>query len=218
MSVFLAASPLNSDFPAVAGPLEEVCADGPRDMAPALAFALSRAPADDRRPVVLAVPRAWLGEYGRPYSPALGLDHRGGLVLVTTRTGIEGLWVMEQALRSGAAALVLGAVDPDALGQTRRLDFAARHGGAVGLILRRRADGLSAAHRRWTVAAAPAPGDADDRRAPGGPRLRVELTRSRSERPGFWMLEQDDETHRLRLADRLAGDGPGAIGRTDLAA
>lgn len=194
--------------------LEDVCAHGVRDMAAGLAFALSRAAVGAGRGVILSATRAWLGEHGRPYGPGLaGLQARDGFVLIETKTEALALWAMEQALRSGGAALVVGTVDGAELSQTRRLEFAARDGGCSGLLLRSRSGDLSAARRRWSVTTHESEGNVLDGRAPGRMTLRAELTRSRTERPGVWMLEQDDETHRLRLADRLAGDGLGAVGR-----
>ncbi|WP_396594450.1 ImuA family protein [Brevundimonas sp. R86498] len=194
--------------------LEEVCAAGPRDMAGALAFVLSRAGRGPGRGVALTVTRAWLAEYGRPHGPGLaGFGRREGVLLVITRTEADCLWAMEQALRSGGLDAVLGGIDSVDLTRTRRLEFAARDGKASGILLRTRTGDLSAARRRWRVSTLSSASDAHDPRAPGRLSLRAELTRSRTERPGVWMLEQDDETHRLRLADRLAGDGPGAVGR-----
>lgn len=195
-------------FPAAAAPLEEACAPLPRDVAGALLFALSRRPAEDERPVLMALPRAWLGEYGRPYAPGLAGPPP---ILAPVATPAEALWALEQGLRSGAVSLALGAVEEATLAQSRRLDFAARHGGAVGVTLSRRLDGLSAARRRWRISSRVGEGDRDDPRAPGPARFSVELVRSRGERPGAWILEQDDETHRLRLADRLAGLRPAAV-------
>jgi len=202
-------------YPAAPAVLEEVCAAGPGDLATAFAFALSRAPATVRPVVILAAPRAWLAEHGRPYGRGLpGID----LLLAVTNTGAEALWAMEQALRSGAVTVALGGGEAVSLVQSRRLEFAAREGGSVGVMLRDRPGGLSAARRRWRIMPAPSAVEPADLRAPGAGRLWAELVRSRSERPGVWMLEQADETHRLRLVDRLAGDGPDAIGRTTLAA
>jgi protein ImuA len=204
-----------SPFPATAASLEEVCAAGPRDQAARLAFALARRPEDDRRPVLLTAPRAWFVEQGRPSGRGL----RGiGLILVPTATVAETLWTLEQTLRSGAVSLALGAADGATLAQTRRLEFAAQQGGAVGGMLPSRPEGLTAARRRWRIETAPSAPDADDVRAPGRARLVAELTRGRGERPGAWMLEQDDETHRLRLADRLADLGLATVGRTGAAA
>ncbi|GAA0650462.1 hypothetical protein [Brevundimonas lenta] len=203
-----APAPFQDRFPEAAAPLEEACAPGPRDMAATMLFALSRRRGDDARPVLMTAPRAWLGEYGRPYGPGLPGT---AFILAPTATLAEALWVLEQALRSGAVSVALGAVDGATLTQTRRLEFAAKQGKAVGLILSRDLDGLSAARRRWRVSTQASARDFEDGKAPGAARLLAELTRSRSERPGAWLLEQDDETHRLRLADRLADLGPASI-------
>lgn len=196
-------------FPERPAPLEEACASGPRDMAALLLFAFSRRPGGDTRPVLMTATRAWLGEQGRPYGPGLP---GASLILAPVTTAAEALWTLEQALRSGAVSLALGAVDGATLAQTRRLDFAAKQGGCVGLVMPRGLDGLSAARRRWRISTSESAVDPDDARTPGPARLIVELVRGRGERPGAWILEQDDETHRLRLADRLAGDGLAAIG------
>ncbi len=195
-------------FPSASAPLEEVCAQAPRDMAATMLFALSRRRADDARPVLITAPRAWFSENGRPYGPGLG----GTAFLMTpTATPAEALWVLEQGLRSGAVSLALGAVDGATLAQTRRLEFAARHGEAGGVMLSRGLDGLSAARRRWRIRSAPSLGDPFDARAPGVSRLCAELVRGRGERPGVWLLEQEDETHRLRLAEGLADLGQAAV-------
>ena len=195
-------------FPEAAASLEEACAPLPRDMGAALLFALSRRPARDERPVLLVLPRSWLGEYGRPHAPGLAGP---APLLVRAATTAETLWALEQGLRSGAVSLALGVVGDATLAQSRRLEFAARHGEAAGVILSRHLEGLSAARRRWRVTTLASRGDAWDPRAPGPARLQAELARSRHERPGAWILEQDDETHRLRLADRLAGVRPASI-------
>ena len=202
-------------FPEVAAPLEEACAPAPRDIGATLLFALSRRREGDVRPVLVTAPRAWFVEYGRPYGPGVpGVP----LVLASVSNLAEALWAMEQGLRSGAVSLGLGAVEGATLAQTRRLDFAAKQGEAVGLILSRGLEGLSAARRRWRISTQASAVDLEDDRAPGPARLLAELTRGRGERPGAWMLEQDDETHRLRLADRLADLGLAPVGRADAAA
>ena len=91
-------------FPEAAAPLEEACATAPRDMAATVLFSLSRRRADDSRPVLVTAPRAWFGEYGRPYGPGLpGV----ALIVAPTATLAEALWVLEQGLRSGAVSLAL---------------------------------------------------------------------------------------------------------------
>jgi protein ImuA len=201
-------APSPDPFPEAAAPLEEACAATPRDMAATLLFALSRRAAGDARPALVTAPKAWFAEHGRPYGPGLaGLPW----ILAPAATAAEALWVLEQALRSGAAAVAVGAVDGTTLAQSRRLEFAAKLGGTVGLILPRGLEALSAARRRWRVRTAASAIDPLDRRAPGAARLEAELVRGRGERPGAWMLEQDDETHRFRLADRLADLGPASV-------
>ena len=196
----------------LAASLEEAAAAEVRDMAATLIFAVNRLPGNDERPLLFVAPRTWTAEYGRPFSQGLA-PQAASPILVSVRTFVEGLWVMEQALRSGAVAGAIGAIDGATLPQSRRLDFAAREGKAAGVLLRTRNEGLSAARRRWRISAAPGATAPFDARAPGPFRLRAELVRGRGEPPGVWMLEQDDETHRLRLADRLAGDGLVQISR-----
>ena len=81
---------------------------------------------------------AWLAPPHLPYAPALadaGLDPARMLV-VRPRAGVDRLWAMEQALRSGACAAVLGwageARDP----MLRRLKLAAEEGGTSAFLLR----------------------------------------------------------------------------------
>jgi hypothetical protein len=81
---------------------------------------------------------AWLAPPHLPYAPALvdaGLDPARMLV-IRARAGLDLLWAMEQALRSGACAAVLGwtgAADDRAL---RRLKLAAEEGRSPGFLFR----------------------------------------------------------------------------------
>ena len=81
---------------------------------------------------------AWLAPPHLPYAPALadaGLDPARMLV-IRPRAGVDRLWAMEQALRSGACAAVLGwtgeARDP----MLRRLKLAAEEGRTPAFLLR----------------------------------------------------------------------------------
>lgn len=100
---------------------------------------------------------AWLAPPHLPYAPALaaaGLDPARMLV-VRPRAGSDRLWAMEQALRSGACAAVLGwtgTADDTAL---RRLKLAAEEGRTPAFLLRpaaHRGDGSPAALRLALVA------------------------------------------------------------------
>ena len=215
-------------YPDPAPLLEEACAAGIGDVAATLAFALARIDTPGRpamadraampdRIAMIVAPHRWISEHGRPFAPMIAPGD-AGLLLIVTRNEADALWALEQGLRSGAVAGVIGMIDQATLTQTRRLDFAARDGGSPGILLRARDGGLSAARRRWRIAAMPAADDPFDARAPGNWRVRADLVRRRDGPPGYWMLEQDDGTNRLRLADRLADHGLVADGRTHAAA
>lgn len=112
-----------------------------------------------RAPALWAVPAGARHCLYGPGLAARGIDP-GRIVLARYRTPSEGLWVLEEALKSGAFACVLG--EPEgALTQTaaRRLQLAAEAGGALGLILSDGQVPLTApgsATSRWRVDPAPA--------------------------------------------------------------
>jgi protein ImuA len=145
-----------------------------------------------------------------------GLSHGGigrfGLdpacvIRVWTRSDGEALWAGEEALRSGAAGLVLirpGGVDFTA---TRRLGLVCRQTGVPGVLLMPPEHyGASAASGRWRVASRPSAVTRNDPKAPGNSRWRVCLDRSR-ERPEMSGMqsdvEWDHETLSLRVVSGL---------------
>jgi protein ImuA len=198
-------------FPGVCEPLEEAAAAEPADAAATFAFALGRlAAVKDARPVVLVTTSLWLRERGRPFARGLagwGLGPER-LIWVRAEREAEALWALEEALKSGAVAGGLASVEAPPFVATRRLDFAARAGGALGVLLRAGPTGdLSAARRRWRIKAGPSATHSFDPAAPGRVRLNAELVRRRDGPPGAWTLEQDDETGRLRVVAGLAGHG-----------
>jgi protein ImuA len=209
-------------FPQACESLEEAAAASPADVGAALAFALDRLAGADAagRPVALVLTRPWLRERGRPFAQGIdaqGLDRRGltpdRLLLVRAEREAEALWALEEALKSGAVAGGLVTAERASLTATRRLDFAARAGGAAGVVLRTTGEGeLSAARRRWRIAALASGPNDFDAAAPGAPRLRAELVRRRDGPPAAWDLELDDETHRLRVAAGLADHGVAEAG------
>ena len=200
-------------FPWACEPLEEVAAAEPADLAAALGFAMARLAARldrDRRPVALVATPLWSRERGHPFSPGLAAWGLGPERLIWVRAAREdtALWALEEALKSGAVAGALAGLAAPSLVATRRLDFAARAGGALGVVLRAQPEGdLSAARRRWRIQARPSGPAAFDPAAPGPARLRAQLTRRRDGPPGAWDLEQDDATGGLRLVAGLADHG-----------
>mgnify|MGYP003465571481 CR=1 FL=1 len=81
---------------------------------------------------------AWLAPPHLPYAPALidaGLDPARMLVIQPC-AGLDMLWAMEQALRSGACAAVLGWAGAAGDQALRRLKLAAEEGGCPGFLFR----------------------------------------------------------------------------------
>lgn len=121
---------------------------------------------------------AWLAPPHLPYAPAIadaGLDPARMLV-VRPRAGADRLWAMEQALRSGACAAVLGwageARDP----MLRRLKLAAEEGGTPAFLLRPSAhrDEASPAALRLALTARDYGLDVEILKSRGGVPARVE--------------------------------------------
>lgn len=114
------------------------------------------------------------------------------------------LAVMEEGLRHGGLAAVIGEVGRVTMGATRRLQLAAEEGGTTALMLKRwRRSGEdplampSAAVTRWRIASAPS--------APlpaagiGRARWRTILARQRGGEAFEWMMEACDAEGRLAL-------------------
>jgi len=181
-------------FPA--GGLHEMTASGP------LAAAMSFAAALMGR---MAGTVLWCRRGADLYGPglsALGLTPER---LIVTRAERERdlLWAMEEGLRSGALAAVLGEPSGASTVVLRRLQLAAEAGGTAAILLRpngaKWAPGPALTH--WRIGAAPSLG-----RWPDLPRWRVELVRcrgagkiekNRHEKPakgsGSWLVEWREE-------------------------
>lgn len=81
---------------------------------------------------------AWLAPPHLPYAPALadaGLEPARMLV-IRPRAGLDLLWAMEQALRSGACAAVLAWIGNAGDSALRRLKLAAEEGRTTGFLFR----------------------------------------------------------------------------------
>jgi len=132
------------------------------------------------------------------------------------RNDAELLAVMEDGVRHGGLAAVLGEVKRADMAATRRLQLAAESHGLPALLLRRRRraeeDPLappSAAVTRWRIGCAPsAPVPYDGL---GRARWQVELVRQRGGPPHEWLLEAPDAEARFALPAAIAD-------RTDRAA
>ncbi len=126
------------------------------------------------------------------------------------------LAVMEEGLRHGGLAAVVGEIGRAPMPATRRLQLAAEEGGTPALMLRRRRGGgedplasPSAAVTRWRLACAPSsplpvPGI-------GRPRWRLTLARQRGGAPFDLLVEIPDAEARLALP-ALSQHRPGEAG------
>ncbi len=138
------------------------------------------------------------------------------LIYAECRDDAEILAVMEEGLRHGSLAAVVGEVGRAAMASVRRLQLAAEEGGATALLLRRwrkaGEDPLavpSSAVTRWRIGCVPA--SLLPFEGLGRARWRVALERQRGGVPHEWILETPDAEARLALpaatgdrADRAA--------------
>ena len=197
--------------------------DGPAALAFLAALLVRLGRAGRRGPVAVCQgPHRAGGSAARLYGPGwrdLGLDP-GELLLVGARRDREMAWAMEECLRSGALAAVLGETGRMSFVASRRLALAARESRTPALLLR--GDGLgtaSAACSRWRVttlspdreAGCADPFDTPlfDTGALGRPRWRLELLRCRGGRPATCDVEWNRETGDFGMAAALA-DRPAA--------
>jgi protein ImuA len=120
-----------------------------------------------------------------PFAPGLA-----GMGIATERLTIaycktpkDMLWAIEEGLKSGAAALVIGEPPlPLNLTASRRLQLTAGTSGATGLILGQQNLAPNACTTRWQAGAIPTP----DLDTAWGGAWRLKLTRSRNGGTGSW--------------------------------
>lgn len=159
-------------------------------------------------------------ETGRPHLPGLGTG-RAVLLLDIARPA-DVLIAAEEGLRCKVLVAVVAEIwgDPTALTftATKRLALRAeamgvpcwlvRHGGTAN---------LSAARDRWRITSLPSAPNLDDTKAPGDPRWRLELFRSRDKKSGIWLAHHDRASDRLNLSaavsDGTLAEGAGTGGQ-----
>lgn len=195
--------------------LSEVFAETVAD-AGALGFVLSQL-AKSPAPVLWIQDRLSRRETGRPHLSGLGSGRPLLLMHIARPTDV--LIAAEEGLRCKVLAAVVAEIwgDPSALNftATKRLALRAeamgvpcwlvRHGGTAD---------LSAARDRWRIASLPSALDPDDTKAPGDPRWRVELFRSRDKQPGTWVAQYDRAADRISLFAAVSDGKVEAAGRT----
>lgn len=231
----LSASPETAEDTAAAPPLHKLGEPGLHELKPAsygdmpaaIGFALGllrlQCQAAARRgevSLLWCLTETQLKEWGAPYAPGLirfGLDP-GALLVVKTRTAKDAAWVLEEALKSGALAGLLGQAEIERPVMARRLGLAAKQGGLPLLLLPgdAAAGGLPGSLTRWRIAAESSPPSSLDGRAPGAFAVRLALERAPGNPPQrSWRLEwhkligeaqqeRQHATYRFRLAPPLA--------------
>ena len=154
-------------------------------------------------------------ELGRPSGAglaALGLDPRR-LIVVEPAKAADVLWTLEEGLKAGALALVLGQLPAIDLTPARRLALAAAGSRTPCLLLTHpRAPVAPATSTRWRIAPAPSAANRRDGRAPGAARFLISLERCRG-RPAAsqsvpFVVEWCDAALRFRLAADVAVGAP----------
>ena len=174
---------------------------------------------------ILWCERPWTLDAGALYGPALlqfGIDP-ARLILVRVRRDNDVLWAMEEGLRCGQVAAVVGELDDISLTASRRLQLAAEETGVTALSLRSKVDKPppSAAATRWRLDAVthekdrPRANDHNDflNTPPalpglGAARWQAELFRCRGGTSANWMMEWNDETGDLSVAAEIRNRPP----------
>ncbi len=147
------------------------------------------------------------GLYG-PGLAAFGLD-TGRLIVVRACTDKDIFWAMEEGLRSGSLAAVLGEAGRADSIALRRLQLAAETSGVTALLLRPAGTAIvpGSVTSRWrvgTVSGVPAGNPPGKGRAGvNRPRWRVEMRRCKAMLPATWLLEWHHETGGLAVVADL---------------
>lgn len=203
-----APSPATGKVWAADAGLHEILVEDARDPGGPVFALLAQERAGDRA-VLWVQDRLSRLEAGQPFAAGLGAIKPEDLLLARAANARQALWAMEEALKSGAVAAVIGEIwgQPAVLDFTasRRLDHAARAGGAACFLVRfTRARPASAARQRWRVSSLASAPHPHDRQAPGAPRWRLDLIKSRSRLPARWTVEYDLQTNKLHMVAPLA--------------
>jgi protein ImuA len=182
----------------------------PVGFAAALAARLQKHAAADAQKQILWCLRAdTAAETGALYAPGLrsfGLD-ASRVLAVRAESTAQVLWAMEEGLRSGGLAAVIGEVEANSKGvdvsATRRLQLAAEARGVTALLVVPHASAVTGAVTRWHVSSLGGERDGsaglrtlrasprEPNRTELGPRWQVDLTRCRGGAPASWELEWD---------------------------
>lgn len=134
----------------------------------------------------------WIGSCSTIFPPAL---HSFGIkpdniIFIDLKKEKEILWTMEEALRCGGLAAVVGEVKELEFTASRRLQLAVEHSKVTGFVLRHNPRYLNttACIARWKITSLPAELPAN-MPGVGFPRWNVELLKVKNGIPGNWQIE-----------------------------
>lgn len=142
----------------------------------------------------------WVRKEGSLFAPALhafGITpHR--VIFLELKKEKDILWAVEEALKCGALAAVIGELSELDFTASRRLQLAVENSKTTGFLLRSNPRNLqtTACVARWKIAALPSALD-DDLPGIGFPRWQVELLKIRNGKPGRWVVQWKDEAFQV---------------------
>lgn len=119
-----------------------------------------------------------------------GIDP-GHIVFVDLKKEKQVLWVLEEALKQGGLAAVIGEVKNISDIASRRLQFAAETSGVTGFMIRHVTRSVTpvASVARWSITPLPSEGPKRNMPGLGFPRWTVKLEKIRNGKPGKWIVE-----------------------------
>jgi len=198
---------------------------GAAGVTPAIGFAaalLGRAVRNGAKDTVL-----WCRRGRDLYAPGLsafGLS-AGNLIVIDVAEDRDMLWAMEEGLRSGAVAAVLGEPRSPSPTALRRLQLAAETGGTMALLLAGGGKGggsvssMGTSMTHWRVGAAARDGVHEMAGAggwPGPSRWRLDLLRCRGGAAGSWLVEwlgqgqeEQQREQKAKMQEGYANDNTG---------
>lgn len=134
----------------------------------------------------------WISTSRSLFPPALknfGVDP-DRIIFIDLKREKDILWAMEEALKCGSLAAVIGEIEEISFTESRRLQLVVEKSRVTGFILRKNTKKLSttACVARWRIKSLPSELE-DGMPGLGFPRWNVELLKVRNGNPGSWTIE-----------------------------
>lgn len=135
---------------------------------------------------------AWISSARTLFPPALkrfGIEP-DRVIFVDLQKERDVAWAIEEALKCGALAAVVGEIKEISFTTSRRLQLAVEESQVTGFLIRKNARNLSttACVSRWMITPLPSKTE-ENMPGIGFPRWKVDLLKIRNGKPGSWQLE-----------------------------